>query len=395
VTFYATDAALQPVVDAIHKTCKAYEVFRIAQTFLANEEQFVAVLRKNLGAESKFYQTIFDDIPCTGRDEALRHFLKTHLDQAFSVSEEECEAPKGVFVQIARCPFTKKLIAAPNHHSYQELLREHHLLHVRNMSFERYLERLEFTKEAEDISAWIEQMKRKNVYKAKQKGAENANVAEKTDAPSESEEQTTTESFPSLTALRAHLEEHWREFIRESDSVRIAGTSIKKISDEPTRHFVEYCLQRQRRFPLETATAMRNKLRRSQLHTFRVGKRGITYVSAIARKFRSAGEVLAPELEGVLAIIRENPMILREEFGAKVGGDAGQLAESTNSLSRLIQFGYVTELEDGSLITYAQQMVSKKPEKGDGKRVANAKKIVENSDDAPMAVAPTAAEPLD
>ncbi|MDR3316594.1 MAG: hypothetical protein LBS68_00745 [Puniceicoccales bacterium] len=373
VTFYADDEAFQPVAEMIRKSGKTYEVFRVVQTFLAKPERFVFVLRKNAESETKFYKNIFDNIPFSSGEEALHYLLQEHLGKIFTEEEEICKAPRGIFQQIARCPFTKRLIAAPNHHSYKELLGEHYLRYVNNVSFDHYCTRLEFTKEAEDIAAWLEAMKRRVTYRlrdekdwkvttgAEEDGSpvaagcgevvagESSQSSEKT-IPGSSAEAEGRPKFHSLEGVRAYLEEHRRQFIGESTSVRVPGISLANIRDTGIRRPVEYQLQRQIKFPLDTANAMRNKFKKNHLHVYRRGKKGISYVAAVARKFREADTVLVPELELIITAIEKNPMISLLDLSAKLGLGAKQEA-ALRSLTWLIREGYVTEFEDGTLLT--------------------------------------------
>jgi hypothetical protein len=161
-----------------------------------------------------------------------------------------------------------------------------------------------------------------------------------------------TPPLRSMLEVRAHLEEHWQEFIRETDSVRVAGPTIPNIPDGNVRRFVEYCLHRQQKFPLETAIAMGNKFRRNHLHIYKAGRKGITYITTIARKFREAETVLTPELDQLITVIEQNPGISLLELGTKLGPTSEEQEAGLKSLAWLIREGYVTEFENGTLLTY-------------------------------------------
>jgi hypothetical protein len=382
VTFYATDEAFSPVADMIHRSGKAFDVFQVARTFLAEPDRFIAVLRKNPDEQSQFYSTALDDLPFLSQEDALGHLLRNYLDSFFDRIEEEREAPKGNFTQIARCPFTKKLIGAPNHHSYKELLQEHFWSSVRNMPFDRYCERLEFTNGAEDIAAWLEQMKKGNSYQPKDpesvgkakvpaEGAEPAPTgveADEESADEEAKEPRAEEEIPqkadgeaptaerpilhSLREVRAYLLENADRFLRARRSVRLDGKELDSLRDSAIRQFVDYCWDRQKRFPLDTAGAMRNKFKQHKLYVFKRGKRGPSYVTPVARKFREKGSVFTPELDRVLSAIEKSPQVNLLDLVARLGSEGIGREEVTKALKWLLREGYVTEFEDGTLLTY-------------------------------------------
>jgi hypothetical protein len=386
----------------IHRSGKAFDVFQVAKTFLSEPSRFAVVLRKNPEDESLFHSTAFDDLPFLDQEDALGHLIRNHLDRIFDRIEEEVEVPKGNFTQIARCPFTKRLIGAPNHHSYRDLLQEHFLQCVRNMPFDRYCERLEFTNGAEDVAAWLEQMKKRSSYRPKDieesSGAgigemaadpeaiagmeEAANVTadgvatdaptaepvpsgevpaaeRKTDASASEPAAMTKESatgerpiFHSLRDVRIYLKENADRFLRARKSIRLEGKNLGSLADSAIRRFVDYCWDRQKRFPLDTASAMRSKFKQHKLHIFKHGKKGSSYVTPVARKFRDWDTVFTPELERVLAAIEGNSLITLMDLVAQLGSADVEREETVKALKWLLREGYVTELENGTLLTY-------------------------------------------
>jgi hypothetical protein len=363
VTFHAEDEAFKTVVQMMQKTAKTYEVFHVVQTFLARPERLILLLRKNPGAVGKFVQCAFDGVPFFNREGAADHILGNFLDRICSVEDVPCEAPRGNFPQVARCPFSHRPIAAPNHHSYRELLREHYTLHGQGMGFERFCEKLEISKDPADIAAWVERMGVRKLYHLRplEEGLppvapvadelEAALAERERDGEGESDVESGT-TFSSLSELRTFLISQGSRYFRESDSVRLAGTELQKVP-EPMRRFIEFSRQQQQRFPLETAYAMRSKFRHHRLHVFKRGKKGISYVSAVARRRRLDGEPL-PELEErILDFIGVNPLTSAAEIAAALcGGGEGEQSEIQKALEGLRRRGFVTEFEDGTLLTH-------------------------------------------
>jgi hypothetical protein len=340
--FDAADATLRTIAAVLRRTGKTYELFHIAQLILGSPERFAIVLRRD--APSPFFSTIFDDLPFLNRDAAIGHLLQRHLGKIAAVEIVECQPPRGNFSLVARCPVTQELIAAPNHHSYKDLLRAHHMEHCSSMSFDRFCEKLEFSKNPEDIAAWTEQMGKKKVYRPL---AEDGTVDSGQDAV-----------LDSLVQLREFVEKNGRRFLRESAELRLDGSQLDAIVDDTIRRHITYRWEQQRRFPLETANCLWQRCRHHHLHCYRRGKRGISYVSSVARKFCSADSVFTPELAQVLAAIDAQPFMTALDLAVRLGGEEETVARS---LDWLVREGYVAEGEDGKLFVHPQkQDVDKK-----------------------------------
>jgi hypothetical protein len=86
------------------------------------------------------------------------------------------------------------------------------------------------------------------------------------------------------------------------------------------RRATEGALERQRRFPLETANALRGRLRREGFSIFKKGSKGISYVCAVRRKFRAPGQVFSDSIGALITYITEHPMIRRSELPGKFLG---------------------------------------------------------------------------
>ena len=148
------------------------------------------------------------------------------------------------------------------------------------------------------------------------------------------------------------------------------------------RRAVEGHIERQRRFPLDTANALRGRLRREGFTIFKKGSRGVSFVCAVKRHFRVPGQVFSETLTPLIDFIEKNPMVhvknlpkqylgidvaaalaeakLPEEtsvsqapFAALPQDKAEQLRKMGNDLRWLVMEGYVTEFSDGKLFAAA------------------------------------------
>jgi hypothetical protein len=376
ISFYATDEAFNPIAKRLHQSGKTYETFAIAREFLASPEHYVFVLRKNPEATSKFYYSPLDGIPFSSKDEAVGHLLRNRLEELFEVEISDGEAPAGNFPTIVLCPYTKKPIAAPNHHSYKKLLNEHYMVYIHGMPFARFCQKLETSSAPEDVKAWQEAMRQNRRFKVRRRPAgersshaetggevpgENCADPEAPESPqgepNADAAEVAEEVLQSLLEVREYLEKHIDDYVNATECIRVPGTSLELIQDRDLRNFIRYHLGRQQRFPLETANGMRAKFKQNNLHSYKNGKNGISYVCTVPRKFRSQETHLTDKLELLLDTIEKFPLSTAGAIAQKVIGEAFDADEVANLLTWLIREGYVTEFENGTLSTHPRAFV--------------------------------------
>ena len=409
VSFYASDETFNPIADRIHKTGKTFETFRIAKSFLESPEKFVFVLRKTPEASGKFYHSPLDGIPFSSLESAIDHLIRNHLSSIFDIEIVEGSAPNGSFSTVVLCPFTKRPIAAPNHHSYKKLLNEHFLEHIYGMSFEKFCERLETSSAPDDIQGCLDAIKRCGFFRRKNKCADGskddedrgtspasegnsdgAEVACSEEIPPESMDVPPSEkvececgeaavALKSLEEVRDYLRSHGPDYISTTECIRVPGSSLPQIHEKDMRHFIEFHWFRQKRFPLETSNGLRAKFKQHNLHSYKRGKKGISYVCASPRKFREMEVRLADELELILDTIEQSPLLSAEELSKKLCGDKLSSESLGEFLKKLIRDGYVTEFEDGTLLTYARPVKAKREGEKSGSEIHSDEKSDEPS----------------
>lgn len=295
VLFYPDDATFRALLKAIRGSCRTYELFEIAQLILQKPERFVMVIKafpRADGPPPNIFVSQPDHLPFETEDEAIAHVFDKHLAQFLTVEEIEVEPPKGSFVGVSRCGHTGELLAPPNYHLYQQILREHHARRLSRMPFERFTSRIELAKEPEQLAAWLEKMKKSTRYKL---------VTPAEGAP---------EFFESLDAARQFLLTRNKEaIVRSLDTVRYSGRSLEQFPQGNIRYSVEGLLAQQRRFPLETANNLRGRLRRMKFNLYKKGSKGVSYVCAVKRKFRDPQTVLAEHVQKLITFIEQHPMV--------------------------------------------------------------------------------------
>jgi hypothetical protein len=215
-------------------------------------------------------------------------------------------------------------------------------------------------------------------------------------------------SFDSLEDARQYLLANVKDkLVRTVESLRFSGKNLDALPAGEIRRTLEGALERQRRFPLDTANALRGRLRREGFTIFKKGSKGVSYVCAVKRKFRIPNQTFSNSIGALINFLEVNPMIKASELADKFLGYSApaKVAASTDSadvpvepalsaeqnlklnrlngdLRWLVSEGYVTEFIDGRLFAAAPVVESRK------KEIEGAEHDPENFPDVPAAEAP-------
>lgn len=473
VTFYPEDISFNTLVQTIRKSCRTIELFEIARTVVAKSDRFVVVLthKTATAAQSRtgdqaapaatpdaavkkpmFYISVPDGMPFESDEAAVAHVLSKHLDKFFETAEVEVEPPKGNFQVINRCGLTGELLGPPNYHRYNQIVQQHYTAKIAGrMSLEAFRTRIETVRDVEVVNQWLAKMKKTTRYSWKlgAKGAPaTAAVASSDEAaaataaePGASEAAVTAEpqaaapaapvapTFDTLEDARLYLLTHARDKVaRVTENARFHGKLLEQMPPGEIKRAVEGALDRQRRFPLDTANALRGRLRREHFTIFKKGSKGVSYVCAVKRKFRVPGQTFSDSIGALIAFIEANPMVRASELPIKFLGiavaslraaEAAAPAEATadsaakpaaapeaakpettltiderakisrmqGDLMWLVREGYVTEFIDGRLFAPPPMVEARKRE------VEAAEHDPENFPEAPPGSEPSESKP--
>lgn len=447
-TFYPEDTSFNTLVQTIRKSCRTIELFEVARTVVAKSDRFVVVLARKQsgepgaqstaasGAQTGFVISVPDGLPFENEEAALAHVLSKHLGNFFDSAEVEIDPPKGNFQVVNRCGVTGELLGPPNYHRYNQLVQQHYAAKVSRMPFEAFKARIESVREPEAIQAWLDKMKKTTRYTWKQPGAAaTPPVATATPATAPVEGEPAAEAAPaeasapaaeapaapapvtfdSFDEAKAYLLTTVRDkVVRSVEQARLHGKNLEVLPQGEIRRAIEGALERQRRFPLDTANALRGRLRREHFTIFKKGSKGVSYVCAVKRKFRVPGQTFSDSIGALIAFIEAHPMVKAGELGKKFlniapppaaeapaeGAPAvapvehvltveqrDKLARMQSDLPWLVREGYVTEFIDGALYAPLAMVESRKRE------VEAAEHDPENFPEAPAAPAAVAPAP--
>jgi hypothetical protein len=396
IAFYPDDAGFSALVKALRASCRTFELFEIARLILERNERFVVVVTRRApdapapespapagqsGASAPrssipIFLSVADGLPFDSEEDAIAHAAGHHLDRYFDQAVVDIDPPKGNFQFVNRCTLSGELLGPPNYHRYQQIVQQHHAARFARMPFEQYRERIETVRDPEVVNQWLEKMKKATRYTWKL-GAEGEPPV----------------AFDSIEEARAHLLATAKDrVVKAIESARFPAKLVEALPMGEIRRALEGQLERQRRFPLDTANALRGRLRREGFTIFKKGSKGISYVCAVKRKFRVPGQSFAESIGALIGFIESNPMIMVKELpmkflgivppgavsnppipassesapaaapGAEVAPETAPkssltpeqqetLKRVTMDLHWLVQEGYVTEFADGRLFT--------------------------------------------
>ena len=319
VTFYPEDTGFTALAKAIRTSCRTYELFEIARVIVGKNDRFVAVIQRKTpegapqqsaspdGASTKpapLAISVPDGLPFETEDAAIAHVLSKHLGLFFDSAEAEIDPPKGSFQVINKCGVTGELLGPPNYHRYNQIVQQHHAAKAARLPFESYRARIETVRDPEVVNQWLEKMKKVTRYTWK-------------NAP----EGTTPLTFDSIEDARGYLLANAREkVVKPVESARFHGKLLDLMPPGELRRAIEGTVERQRRFPLDTANALRGRLRREGFTIFKKGSKGISYVCAVKRKFRVPGQTFSDSIGALISFIEAHPMVKAGELPVKFAG---------------------------------------------------------------------------
>ncbi|MBI5766314.1 MAG: hypothetical protein HZA93_00855 [Verrucomicrobia bacterium] len=428
-TFYPEDTSFNTLVQTIRKSCRTIELFEIARTVVAKTDRFVVVVsRKTPGdyaapsaaagvasapAERAPRQPIYislpDGVPFDTEEAAVAHVMSAHLDKFFDMAEVEVEAPKGNFQVINKCGVTGELLGPPNYHRYNQIVQQHHAAKVSRMAFEAFRSRIETVRDPEAVAQWLAKMKKTTRYTWKMPAPKAAKpaVAETpaAEAPAPAPEAPATDTpapeapaapavptFDAYEDARLHLLTTARErIVRAVEHARFHGKLAETMPQGEIRRAIEGALERQRKFPLDTANALRGRLRREHFTIFKKGSKGVSYVCAVKRKFRVPGQTFADSIGALIAFVEAHPMVRASELPSKLLGinlpaqaapaaapaegaapatpvpeltvdERAKISRLQGDLMWLVREGYVTEFIDGTLYAPPPMVEARKKE---------------------------------
>jgi len=357
VNFYPEDNAFKALCKALRTSFVTYELFDIARLILEKDERHYMIVRPlevshnpdDMGQQF-LYVVNSSNLPFLHEDDANAVAANQCLDQFFDAETVEVEPPSGNFPTINKCGMTGELLGPPNYHRYRQLIVEHHAKKLPRVSFEKFESAIESVKDEAASAEWMEKMKTATHYKLKAEYGEQR-------------------VFEDSETARSYALDHFKgQLVKKVKSIRVEGTEAGRVTDPLIKANIDFTLDRQKRFPLDTANLLRGRLRRQKFALYKKGSKGVSYVCAVKRKFRAPGQSLSDNVQKLIGFIEEHPDLnikdLRDQYlGFASSTEEGEEIKLTPeqetqvkgfavNLQWLLREGYIAHYSDGRVAAH-------------------------------------------
>ena len=347
VAVVPAEKGVESIAKEIKHTGRAFPLFQIAQLILDRPERYSFEISVKKAQGGKPLQRLFactiDQTLWLSREAVARHALKDHFGEIFETRRTETEAPKGNHTFVAQCGISGVLLGPPNHHAYQDQVARLYAERFSRMPFDEYKSRIRIVHDSETVSKWVEQASWKTEFATLGEGE--------------------TQVFGSRADAETHFREHdLGDVCDEVDGFNVPGPVAKSLI-EPRRlaTLLRVTWQKQRRFPLDTATKLSRQFGGLGLQFFK-RDRTVTHVSVARPSYLNIGTTAVSEsIRKLVEFIESTPECTRRkilealaESPTDAEEDADQSPEKTQLVSNLhwlIHQGHVIEFSNGFVET--------------------------------------------
>ena len=325
VTFIPDRAGLATLIKRIAGTGRAYSLFDLAGLILSKPAFHTVKLELNESADgsAQLHQCAGCQMVFITQSDANDHAFTCMQESVYDVERREGDPPSGNFACVVRCKLSGTLLGPPNHHDFNDAVRELHRSRFGNMTLADYRRNLETLHDEEQVEAWKNATRTRTVWSVR-----------------DSEIQ-----FERKRDAEAHFREHHLEkSIRSARKYTMPGSvSVTLDARNPLNRAIRGAWGRENRFPLKLSIALRSAFKHHNLHIFKShdGSRFVTaHVPAPVDPATTVDDVRA-----VLEYLSEHPGCKREPLSEALGGGDDTL----RPLHWLIDRGHVIEFSDGRL----------------------------------------------
>jgi hypothetical protein len=334
--FFPERKAITELAKRIGAVRKAYPLLDLAH-LLMEKEGLCYVRLEAIDPAVKLFQCKICKLVDRDRASLEKHISTTHLSDYFDSKTETVDPPSGVFVCVAICGLSGELLGPPNHHSYADAVQTLHAERYSHMSIDAYRSKIRTSHAPEDVERWKESCTRKVVYQLKAQ-------------PADGEEHQT---FSEKEAQRYMHENVVGRSIKEQRSVVLSEPVARSIQDPAIRSILHMAWQKEIRFPIQVALALRAALRHRKLHVFKAGPgKGMHFVTSVKPEALDP-ETAIPEIRETLRYLAEHPGCTRKEVVHDLLGDLPKdhpdVKARLQPITWLVDKGHIIEFFDGRL----------------------------------------------
>lgn len=403
VRFLPDQKALTLAAHKIAASRKAMPLRDVVALFFQNPDStLVRVEWDEAHKEEKFHQCQSCGWFAADEGELRRHLLAVHFPEFFEAKEIDVDPPTGNFPAVARCGITGRLLAPPNHHSFnrrvEEMLRSPECA---GLSEAEYRARIERVADPELVEQWRKEASKQTVYvlkTAQSAPAKPAPEAPAAEAPAQAPAEAPAETPAPRTYTRDEAEalflsEMAPKLMRHGRQATASHAASVKLSDPRLLAEIRHAWQHEQRIVFGPFFfAVRGGLRARKLAFFRSGEnRREEFVLHRAPTPLDASTAV-PELRAILDFVAAHPGATRVDLFAALVPE-GTAPEAAAAFHQQFEFAidraYLIEFVSGPLAL--PHAAPAKDRKGD--KPAEEPPVEEPPAEEPPAEEPPAAEP--
>ena len=287
--------------DKIRQQGRAYSLFDIAGLVLQRPDRFqisATILRKGPGKPvSEQWLCQLDDTLWLSQDAAVKYTIRKYFDKFYKRVRTKIDPPKGNFAFVAQCGISGKILGPPNYHGYQKTLQDLHAEQCPKMNFQAYKDRVKIIHDEEAVQKWLDDQSWKTEYQTKPDASVLASMDEV------------------ATHFKAH---HLKETLKTNETLRLSATAGLQSPNKAVRKLIQFYLEDQQKFPLESATILGRMFSRQGLHVFKFARnnsdRPLLYISVARPHYLNENEILSKEIQRIMDFVRSNPDCTRKKL---------------------------------------------------------------------------------
>jgi hypothetical protein len=265
---------------------RAYPLLEVAGLVIQKPDRYEITFRPMRDKEGntgvQFFVCSLDDSIWLSEGEAIRHALKAHFDTFYQVEKTPCDPPKGVWTLVAQ--FDEIILGPPNYHGYQEKLREIHAQRAPRLPFEVFKSKVRMVKDEAAVKGWLEGQSSKQQFVA-------LNVEE-------------AQTLHSMAAVEEHFRaKHAPNVIKATDSWSLNRQPNAPRLPEPLTRVLRVSLERERRFPIRTMTALSGAFAHAGLQFFKRDKTAVHVAVARPHYLDLENTLVQPGIKRIIEFV--------------------------------------------------------------------------------------------
>jgi len=276
---------------------RAYPLMEVAGLVVQKPDRYEVTFKVQRGSDGKPAQPLFvcslDDSVWLSEGDARRHALKAHFDTFYQTHKQPCDPPKGVWTLVAA--FDDLVLGPPNYHGYQEKLRQLHAERAPRMPFEAFKSRVRIVKDEAAVKQWLESQSHRLEYTT-------LNVPE-----------------PKTLSTMVEVESHFMEIHAAGLVKEVASWNLRREPNaprlpEPLLRVLRVTLDRERRFPIRTMTALSGAFAQAGLQFFKRDKTVVHVAVARPHYLDLETSAVQPGVRRIIEWINANPKTTRKKL---------------------------------------------------------------------------------